>query len=230
MLHFLTADFLLHHEIGHTAVRDRRFDPFVSERVHDALGSLGEIQLDDQHRLILREEAEADLFGLNCCFSRYAPGMSERHLREYLDFAARFVIAINLFYAVSDDIHRLNVDGSHGGSSIETAFEIASHRLAIMSAHIESFLLGEDTAPCAPSDEFLGLDDPSMLFDAFMAAGPAMTECTHEDLRHASQIIDLGLQAGGDFDAIIGGYRKTWVLGDDPVATLREDCGTSFLV
>lgn len=206
----MTADFLLHHEIGHTATADTRYHLLVRLPVEEALSSLDLSDLTEPQIRTLHEEVEADIFGIDCCFALYAPLMGEERIREYLTFVARATISLNMLYAFADDLQRRNVDPAHPCQPIEQTHQMLAIRELNMVEHIAAFAFGGETIPAGPADDLLAIGDASELFEAIMS-GTGLVDAPSDDLRRAADVIDAGF-AGGDFDAVINGVRASWTL------------------
>jgi len=135
----ITSHFMLHHELGHIATVDERFHPFIRERVALYLDHHDIEDVPVHARGVLKEEAEADLFGLSSSIAAFAPEMAEAHLRAYLTFAVRALTALNILYVMADDLHRANVDPDFP-IDVEEAFALWRHREYLMTAYIETQL------------------------------------------------------------------------------------------
>lgn len=210
----MTADFLRHHEIGHTATRDTRFDVLVRKPVAEALTGLDLSDLTERERTILTEEVEADIFGLNCCIALYAGMMTEEQIREYLTFVARAAICLNMLYAYADDLHRINVDEKYRCEPVSTSYLMAAYREVIMVRHLTDFLFDTDTVEATSNpDLLLKVGDASNIFEPILA-GAEIIDHPSEGVRRAAQVLDLGFADGGDFEAVINGVRSSWMLNE----------------
>lgn len=209
----MTAHFMLYHELGHVAVATDPFHPFIRERVRAYMedADLGDVPASARQALV--DEAEADLFSLAVCFAAFAPHVTERHLRAYLGFATRALTAMNIFYAMSDDLHRINVDPQFP-SDVAQTFALWGHREALMAGFIASFPLDETTAPAVSADGFLDLRDYDAFFNGMYDSEALVFELDEDDRRFL-QLVDLALASGGDFDKIIDGTRVQWMLNED---------------
>ncbi|KCZ53202.1 hypothetical protein HY29_17460 [Hyphomonas beringensis] len=209
----LTADFMLHHELGHVAAKDRRFYPFVRDVVEEYLADAAPA-IEAALVRALMDEAEADLFALNCCIASYAADFGYEKLLEYLTFVARAVTAINVLYLFTDDIHHLNVDSTAPRPDMDRHMGLWAHREKIMCGYLESFSFGPDTVIAKASDSRLALPALTPLFHR-ITDGAQLTEPTSVDARRFAHVLDLGFQTGDGFEAVIGAVREPWVLSRD---------------
>jgi hypothetical protein len=212
----IAADLIFHHELGHLAEKDGRFASFIQRKVDAYLEDFDGAALPVEQIQLLRSEAEADLFAINCCLARYAPRMRAERVREYLNFVARLIIAINVLYVFSDDLHRVNVDPEHVMEPVERALTRWMHREAIMVGYIESFEFGRETIETRTNDRYLGLPQAASLFDGLTDSNQLIA-CENSDLRRFAQTIDAGF-AAGSFDKVIEGIRSSWMLGEPVLA------------
>lgn len=119
----LASDFFMHHELGHVAEVDPRFDRFIQPTIDACLAewaAAGEPTYPDQP--LLRREARADIFALNCCFSIYGPDLTEATLRSYCTLLVQAVTALNVMHAAAHDLHRLNADPEHQAIDVNAEF------------------------------------------------------------------------------------------------------------
>ncbi len=209
----ITAHFMLHHELGHVATVDPRFHPFIRERVQVYLESGDISDVPEHSRRALKEEAEADLFGLSSCIAGFATVLSEPRLRAYLTFVARALTALNVLYVMADDLHRANVDSSFP-VDVEEAFALWRHRELLMTTYIDSLPLDATTVECLPDDGFLDLPDASELFEGLLDDRALIHEID-PDQRRFVRVVDFGFAEGGSFDDVIQGTRVQWVLERD---------------
>jgi hypothetical protein len=206
----ITSHFMLHHELGHIATLDARFHPFIRERVDLYFAHHDTSDVPPESRRALREEAEADLFGLSSCIAAFAPVMTEARLREYLTFTVRALTDLNVLYAMADDLHRANVDPNFP-SDIDESFALWRHRELLMTAYVESLPLDATTVTCAEVDTLLALPDASSLFEG-LVDNDRLVAAIDEDDRRFVRLVDFGLTHGGTFEEIIDGARVQWVL------------------
>lgn len=209
----IASHFMLHHELGHIAVADERFHPFIRERVALYLDNHDTSDVPLHAREALREEAEADLFGISCSIAEFAPVLTEEHLRSYLTFAVRALTALNVLYGMADDLHRENVDATFE-IDVEEAFALWRHRELLMTAYIDSLPLDSTTVEAAPADDLLDLPDAGELFAGLLDPGK-IVGAVSEDTRRFLHVVDLGFAEGGSFDDVIQRTRVQWVLGAD---------------
>jgi hypothetical protein len=149
----LASDFFMHHELGHVAEVDQRFDRFIRPTIDAHLSNFTDEELRSLDEDLLRQEARADIFALNCCFSIYGPDLTETTLRSYCLLLIHAVTALNVMYAAGNDLHRINSDPAHQEVDIELAFSLWSHRQGIMLRYLDSFIFDERTIVCAAADE-----------------------------------------------------------------------------
>ncbi|MGZ8284074.1 MAG: hypothetical protein ACXW27_00180 [Allosphingosinicella sp.] len=206
----MTSHFMLHHELGHIATMDPRFHPFIRERVDLYLAHHDTSDVPAAARRALREEAEADLFGLSSCIAAFAPVVTEGRMREYLTFTARALTALNVLYAMADDLHRENVDSAFP-SDIDESFALWRHREYLMTAYIESFPFDSTTVECAATDELLPIPDASILFEG-LTDSDSLVGPIDEDDRRFVRLVNFGFAEGGSFEDIVQGTRVQWVL------------------
>jgi hypothetical protein len=209
----LTAHFMLYHELGHLAVAGDPFYPFIRDRVRVYMEEGDVSDVPASARKVLVEEAEADLFSLACCVNAFAPRMSAQHLRAYLGFAARALTAMNIFYAMADDLHRINVDPQFP-ADVAATFALWGHRESLMAAFIATYPFDDTTVVCAADDALLDIPDYDSFFNG-MYDSEALVFEINEDDRRFLQLIDLALVPGGNFDSVIDGTRVQWMLGED---------------
>lgn len=207
----LTNHFMLHHEIGHIASVDERFDPFVRERVDLYLEHHDHSDLTQYSVKVLREEAEADLFGLCSTIAEFAPIMTEERLRSYLHFVTRAVTLLNILYVMADDLHRVNVQPDFP-VDIDEAFSLWAHREKLMSAFVTSFPINQTTVEAASSDSLLSMSDASVLFEKLVDP-ERLVEPVDPHGRRFVQVVNLGFENGSSFGDVIEGTRVQWVLG-----------------
>lgn len=206
----LTSDFLLNHELGHTAAQDARFEPFTRSWVQAALADDQVPSLTATQRAWLRDEATADVFGLNCCLARYAPSLSAETLRSYLIFLARSVTAMNVLYAFAEDLHRANIDREFCVADIDFEMTAWAHRERVMIEYLESFPFHHETVIPRPQDDLASLPNIPDLF-APMLDTKSLVSPPSEDARLLAEIVSAGFEAGS-FERVIEGVRAHRVL------------------
>lgn len=209
----ITSDFLLHHELGHTAASDHRFDPFTRDWVEAQLAQIDLSDLTAHEGAWLREEASADIFGLNCCIVRYAEALSAERLRAYLLFLARSVTVMNVLYAFAADLHRQNVDPDHAGPNVTLELLVWTHREALMVTYLEAFPFDEETVTARATDDLLPLTFSPDLFQGLWSTAQIVAEPS-EDARLFAEIVSAGFEAQS-FDAVIAGVRATRDLDEE---------------
>lgn len=211
----MTADFMLHHEIGHMAETDERFEPFVKPTVDQYLQSVDVPDWLDTDLSILREEAEADLFGINCCLATYAPFLTQHELRSYLSFVVRGISTMNVVYAFADDLHRNNIDPEYAMKDINLTFWEWQHREAISHRHIQEFDFDTLELKTANKSKLLDLPAADALF-ASATRGEDIAAIQNEHHRRMALVINDGFAGDKGFDDVIRAVRQDWLLeGDD---------------
>lgn len=213
----MTADFMMHHEIGHMAETDARFDQFVKPVVKEYLETLVQPDWCASDMALLREEAEADIFGINCCLATYAPHLSAAELRNYLIFVVRSVVAMNVVYAFADDLHRVNLDPDHVMKDINQTLGEWQHREAIAVTHIHNIQFDDLGLATQATSQLLDLPNPDTLF-ASATRGEDISAIQNEDIRRMATVLNEGFAVNHGFDAIIKALRQDWLLeGDDVI-------------
>jgi hypothetical protein len=206
----MASDFFMHHELGHVAEADDRFDRFIEPTIEAFCAEYPSKTRDGN---LLHREARADLFALNCCFSIYAPNLAETNLRSYFALLIHAVTALNVLYATAHDLHRLNVDPSHCGLNIEREFELWADRQSIMARYVDDFVFDDRTVPCAHVDEIGPIPVPEG-FNVLTDTEAVLTFLS-EDTRRVSELISFGFRPEGNgFEDIISGSRVGSVLKD----------------
>lgn len=211
----LISDFLMHHELGHAAVVDQRFDQFTKAFVENHLSQADLGDFSEAEVAWLTEEATADVFSLNCCLARYAPTASGETLRSYLVFLARSVTVMNLLYAFAADMHRLNVDESFDGVNVGRELMAWAHRESVMVAYLEAFDFEPETVVAREDDDLLPLRFDDECFSALWH-GQELIQPPSENVRLLAEVISQGFEMN-DFAQVIAGFRAPWVLGADDV-------------
>ena len=215
MLTRMTADFMLHHEIGHMAEADTRFDPFVKPVVDEYLKSVRVPDFLETDLTVLREEAEADIFGLNCCLATYAPFLTAEEARSYLSFLVRGVSTMNVVYAFADDLHRNNIDPDYAMKDINLTFWEWQHREAISHAHIQNIDFDALDLETAKEGRLLELPLADDLF-ASATRGEDIADIQNEHHRRMALVINDGFAGQNGFDDVIQAVKQDWLLeGDD---------------
>lgn len=222
MLTRIAADYMLHHEMGHISEHDHRFDQFVKPVVAAHLEESELNDLSTNQRALLIEEAEADIFGINCCLARYAPYMAADELRDYLTFAVRSIVVMNLVYAFADDIHRVNVDSEHGMSEINHTLLQWQHREKIAVSHIAHIDFDDIGIVTGRQSDLLSLPSADEIF-ASATRGEDISGIQDDNMRRMALVINDGFENGGNFNAVINGMRQNWLLeGDSLIHTKNE--------
>lgn len=210
----LASDFFMHHELGHVAEVDPRFDRFIRPTIDACLAewaATGEPTYPDE--LLLRREARADIFALNCCFSIYGPDLTEATLRSFCTLLVQAVTALNVMYAAAHDLHRLNADPEHQAIDLDAEFSLWADRQAIMLRYLEDFIFDERTVVCAAVDTIGPVTVPDAI-DALIRTDSILAYLS-EDTRRVSELISSGFKERPDaFDVVISGSRVASVLKD----------------
>ena len=208
----LASDFFMHHELGHVAEVDPRFDRFIQPAIDACLvewAAAGEPTCPDEP--LLRREARADIFALNCCFSIYGPDITDTTLRSFCTLLVQAVTALNVMYAAAHDLHRLNVDPAHQAIDIDAELSLWSDRQAIMLRYLDDFIFDKRTVVCASADKV----DPIAIPDAMgiLVNTEALLAPLSEDTRRVSELISFGFNENPNaFDEVIAGSRVASVL------------------
>lgn len=221
----IAADYMLHHEMGHLSTHDPRFDQFVKPVVSSHLDETRLDGMSSEQQRLLVEEAEADVFGVNCCLARYAPHLATVELREYLSFAARAVVAMNIVYAFADDLHRVNVDPDHGMMNIDDMLRQWQNREAIVADHIATVDFKSLGIATKSERRLLSLPAADEIF-ASSTRGGDISDVQDEDIRRMALVINDGFENGGDFEAVIKGMRQDWLLEGDGVIHASDKKGS----
>jgi hypothetical protein len=211
----LVSDFFMHHELGHVAEVDSRFDPFIRPTIDEHLSELAEDEIQLLDVDLLRREARADIFALNCCFSIYGPDLTETTLRSYCTLLIDGVTALNVLYAAANELHRLNADSTHQLIDIDFEFALWHHRQAIMSRYVDGFIFDKRTIKCADNDAIGVVTLPAEALDVLLDPQGLVVPLS-EDTRRISELLSFGFaDTPHAFDAVINGSRVTSLLKDE---------------
>jgi hypothetical protein len=178
----MISDFFMHHELGHVAEVDPRFDRFIQPTIDAHLSEVTEDEARVLDIELIRREARADIFGLNCCFSIYGPDLTEATLRSYCTLLVHGVTALNVLHAAAHDLHRLNCDPAHDVLDIDFEFAMWSHRQAVMLRYLDAFIFDQRTVPCADADEIGVVSLPVEPLDALLDS-EALVAPLSDDIR-----------------------------------------------
>jgi hypothetical protein len=194
---------------GSLAEVDPRFDHFIQPTIDAHLADSTDDELRFLDSALLRHEARADIFALNCCFSIYGPELAETTLRSFCSLLIHGATALNVLHAVAHDLHRQNTDPMHQVIDIDFVFALWSHRQAIMTRYLDGFIFEGRTIVCADSDDFGANAFPADAIDALLDS-QRLVRPFSEDTRRVSELISRGFaEAPNAFDAVIRGSRVT---------------------